>query len=172
MANLLALCLCTVILSAAPIQAQTSIGIMAGPVAATISGSYIESSNGLELGFSAQLVIDHRLGNRYTVMAGVGWIQKGGKKLRLADHDESTYGYQSSYVQIPVHFKAAFPISRHWSMAPFSGIFFAFNLSAKWKEGHRFEFKHDVDDNSPGGIYPVYNDFKTSFFNLLDFNER
>lgn len=133
------------------VSAQSSIGIMAGFTGGTISGSYIESSDGLELGFSGSLLVDTKIGSRFTLMAGAGWIQKGGKKLKLADNNETTYGYQSSYIQIPIYFKAAFPISRKWSIAPFSGVFFAFHGGTNWKEGEQFTFNNNVDENSPGG---------------------
>ena len=149
--KLVILCHAFAVFAAIPLYAQSSIGIMAGPTAATISGSYVESSSGLELGFSGGLVLDRQLGSRYILMSGIGWIQKGGKKLKLADHDESTIGYRFSYIQIPVYFKVLFPIANNWSIAPFSGVFFASNGGANWKEGHRFEFEETVDDNSPGG---------------------
>jgi len=132
-------------------NAQSSIGIMVGPTAATISGSYIESSDGLELGISGGLILDRQFGSRYILMSGFGLIQKGGRKLKLADRDESTIGYRFAYIQIPVYFKAVFPIGNSWSIAPFSGVFFAFNSGADWKEGERFEFEDSVDENSPGG---------------------
>jgi hypothetical protein len=143
--------ICLVVLPSGSVWAQSSIGIMAGPTGASMSGSYIESGSGLELGFSGGLVLDRQLGSRFILMSGIGWIQKGGKKLKLADYDESTIGYRFSYIQVPVYFKMLFPIANNWSIAPFSGVYFAFGGGADWKEGHRFGFEDTVDENSPGG---------------------
>jgi hypothetical protein len=139
-----------------PVQAQRShLGVLAGFATATVGGSYIEGSSGRELGFHAVGVIDREFNDRWAFETGISWIQKGGKKLILSDHAASgeTYGFQTSYLQIPLLIRAKFPISGGpWFIAPFAGIAIGANVGSKHKNGEAFEFEEEGSTaNSPGG---------------------
>jgi hypothetical protein len=135
-------------------HAQSHIGIMAGPSAGTMYGSYIKGTDGLELGFSANLTLDKHLGKDWEIVVGVGWVQKGGKKVQLSGFSsDSTYGFQSSYIEVPIVFRKKFKMTQNeWYIAPLAGLAVGFNGGCSWKEGHRFEFEEEpCDENTPGG---------------------
>lgn len=144
-------------LFASPLCAQRShLGLMAGFVGSSMSGSYIESSSGFEKGFHGMLSIDRELNSRWSIEAGFSWMQKGGSKLALSGVSEgdSTYGYQFSYIQLPILARLKFPISGGpWHIVPFAGVAIGSNAGGKYKNGDSFEFAEDakVDENSPGG---------------------
>lgn len=144
---------CILFFLSSPIYSQNNLGILVGPSAATMSGSYIKGSSGLEWGFAAFINIDKEFGDRWSFVTGINVIQKGGKKLMLAIHGDSTYGYQSMYLQLPLLIRAKFPFaSGKWYVAPYSGFFIGGNLSMAWKPGEQFEFEEEgADENSPGG---------------------
>jgi len=140
-------------LTSSSTHAQTSIGLMVGPTAAGMSGSYIEGTDGVELGIGATLVLDHQFGDRWALVTGVGWVQKGGKSVTLSSASDSAYGFQSSYLQVPLLARAALPISGGpWSIAPFVGVAIGLNVGCKHKSADQFEFEEEgCDENSPGG---------------------
>lgn len=144
------------LLSVSPLQAQKShLGLMGGFAGATMTGSYIRGSSGPEMGFHFFGMIDREFSERWALEAGVSWMQKGGKKLVLSDHsgEGETYGFQTSYLQVPVLARITFPISGGpWFFAPFAGAALGANVGCKHKEGDRFEFEEEpCDENSPGG---------------------
>jgi len=154
LAGLLALLM---VFIASPVCAQKShLGLMAGFVGATMSGSYIEGSNGFERGFHGMLSIDREFSNRWSIETGFSWMQKGGSKLALSgmNEDGATYGYQFSYIQVPILARLKIPISGGpWYFVPFAGVAIGTNASGKYKDGDSFEFEEEatVDENSPGG---------------------
>lgn len=145
------------VLFASPLFAQKShLGLVAGFVGATMNGSYIEGSSGLEKGFSGMLTIDREFNSRWSIEAAFCWMQKGGSKLALSgsDEDGATYGYQFSYLELPVLIRLKFPIAGGpWHVVPFAGMAIGTNAGGKYKDGDRFEFEEEatVDENSPGG---------------------
>ncbi|NIA31358.1 MAG: outer membrane beta-barrel protein [Actinobacteria bacterium] len=139
---------------ATPAHAQkSSINILAGPTAATLSGSYIQGSSGLEMGFSFWLTIERRFNSRWAFETGFGWVQKGGKKILLSGDDSQTYGFQTSYLQIPLLIRATFPIAGGpWYIAPYTGLAIGSNVGCKHKLSDELEFDEEpCDENSPGG---------------------
>jgi len=135
---------------------KSHLGLMAGFVGATMGGSYIEGSSGFERGFHGMLSIDREINDRWSIETGFSWMQKGGSKLALSglDEDGATYGYQFSYIQVPILARLKFPISGGpWHIVPFAGVAIGTNAGGKYKDGDRFEFEEDatVDENSPGG---------------------
>jgi hypothetical protein len=142
---------------AVPLQAQRShLGLMAGFAGASMSGSYIESSSGFEKGFHFFATIDREFNDRWSMETGISWIQKGGSKLALSglSADGATYGFQTSYLQVPILVRLNFPISNGpWHVVPFAGLAIGSNAGGKYKDGDRFEFEEDatLDENSPGG---------------------
>ena len=138
-----------------PTQAQRShLGVLAGFATATVGGSYIEGSSGREMGFHGMAVLDREFNDRWSLETGFGWMQKGGKKLTLSDHAASgeTYGFQSSYLEIPILIRAKFPIGGSWFIAPFAGIAIGANVGSKYKNGEAFEFEEEGStETSPGG---------------------
>ena len=83
-------------------QAQGShLGLLAGPTAATKTGDYVTASDGLELGFSFLATLDREFSRYWGIQVGVGWVQKGGKRLGFAGVPD-THGFQTSYVTFPV----------------------------------------------------------------------
>jgi len=137
---------------AAAVEAQKShIGILAGPTAATMTGSYISSKSGLELGFSFLATLDAEFGEHWGVAAGVGWYQKGGNKLQLADQDSGeTTGYQTSYLAVPITGRYKFRFSM-FSLAAYTGIEVGFGSSCQVKPGNQFEFDETCEEQTPGG---------------------
>lgn len=126
---------------------------MVGPTVASMSGSYIEATDGVELGVGAGLVLDHQFGDRWALVTGIGWVQKGGKSVTLSSAPDSSYGFQSSYLQVPLLARAALPLSGGpWSIAPFAGVAFGLNVGCKYKNADEFEFEEDgCDEDTPGG---------------------
>jgi len=132
-------------------EAQKShIGILAGPTASTMTGDYINSTSGLELGFSFLLTMDREFGDHWAFATAVGWMQKGGEKLELADQGGDQYGYSTSYVVVPLNVRYKFRFSR-FSLAPYTGIDIGVNLGCKVKPSSQFEFDETCEEGSPGG---------------------
>jgi hypothetical protein len=133
--------------------AKTRVGLMVGPTAASMSGSFIEQTDGVELGIAATIVLDQQLGERWSLVTGVGWVQKGGKSVVFASAPDSAYGFQSSYLQVPLLARAAFPISGGpWFIAPFAGMAMGLKVGCKYKNADHFEFEEDgCDESTPGG---------------------
>ena len=146
------LCLLTVIIPFT-VYAESHIGLMAGPSAATMRGDFIEGRNGSELGASFALTLDRELSDRWAFVTGIHMIQKGGKKLTLSSETGNTYGFQTMYLQVPLLARAAFALSDGpWYVAPFSGLAIGLNTSCKHKDGEQFEFEEEgCNEDSPGG---------------------
>ena len=131
---------------------QSHIGIMAGPTASTMTGDYITSTSGLELGFSFLLTLDREFGSHWAFATGVGWYQKGGEKLALADQGGDRYGYSTSYFVVPLKARYKFRLSK-FSLAPYTGIDVGFGLGCKVKPSTQFEFDDtcEEEEGTPGG---------------------
>lgn len=126
---------------------------MGGPTAATMSGNYIKSVDGRELGFSFTFSIDRKFGKTWAFVTGFSLVQKGGMHVELSTEPGQKYGYQSSYLQVPLLLRAAFPVfGGSWYIAPFSGLTVGTNAGLKYKDASRFEFEEEgANENSPGG---------------------
>lgn len=140
-------------LAATSAQAQRShLGILAGPTAGMMGGSYVDASTGVEMGFSFLATVDREFGDVFAVTLGAGWVQKGGRKLALADAGGDTYGYQTSYVQVPLSLSAKFRFSGgRLSLAPHAGVAVGFGMGCKVKPGDQFEFDDSCGTDTPGG---------------------
>lgn len=140
-------------LAATSAEAQRShLGILAGPTAGTMSGSYVDASSGVEMGFSFLATIDREFGDVLALTLGAGWVQKGGRKLALADAGGDTYGYQTSYVEVPLALSAKFRFaSGRLSLAPHAGVAVGFGMGCKVKPGDQFEFDETCGADTPGG---------------------
>ncbi|UCG86639.1 MAG: PorT family protein [Gemmatimonadota bacterium] len=133
------------------VEAQRShIGIQAGPTVSTMTGDYITSTSGLELGFSFLATLDREFGEHWGIEAGVGWYQKGGEKLELADEGGDRYGYSTSYLEVPLKVRYKFRFS-NFSLAPYSGVAIGLGLGCKFKPSEQFEFDDVCDEGTPGG---------------------
>ena len=132
-------------------EAQKShIGILAGPTASSMNGDYIVSTSGLELGFSFLATLDREFGDHWGFATGVGWMQKGGEKLELADQGGDRYGYSTSYLVVPLNARYKFRFSK-FSLAPYTGIDVGFSLGCKVKPSTQFEFDDTCEEGTPGG---------------------
>jgi hypothetical protein len=142
-----------VMLAAASAQAQRShLGLLAGPTAGMMGGSYVDASSGVEMGFSFLATLDREFGDVLALNIGVGWVQKGGRQLALADAGGDTYGYQTSYVQIPLSLSAKLRFSNdRISLAPHAGVAVGFGMGCKVKPGEQFEFDETCEADTPGG---------------------
>ena len=130
---------------------RSHVGIMAGPTAATMTSDYINSTSGLELGFSFLLTLDREFGDHWAFATGVGWMQKGGEKLELADQGGDRYGYSTSYLVVPLNARYKFRFSK-FSLAPYTGIDVGFSLGCKVKPSTQFEFDDTCEEEgTPGG---------------------
>ena len=129
---------------------QSHIGIQAGPTASTMNGDYIVSTSGLELGFSFLLTLDREFGDHWAFDTGVGWYQKGGEKLELADQGGDRYGYSTSYAVVPLKARYKFYFSK-FSLAPYTGVEFGFGLGCKVQPSTQFEFDDTCEEGTPGG---------------------
>ena len=135
-------------------HAQNHFTILAGPSIATMSGSYIKESGTREWGFTAWFLLDKEFNSRWSFEVGFGVVQKGAKNLLLStETSDSTYGYQTMYMQVPLLMKAKFPFANgKWFVAPYSGLAVSFNTGCKWKPGNQFEFEEEpCDETTPGG---------------------
>lgn len=141
------------LLNAAPAQAQHShLGLLAGPTAGTMTGSYVSSSSGLEMGFSFLATLDREFGNVFGLTVGVGWTQKGGQKLTLTDAGNETWGFRSQYFEVPVQAQAKFRFAGgRLSLTPHAGIAVGVALGCSYKPGEQFEFEGECDETTPGG---------------------
>ena len=143
------------LLAATSAEAQRShLGILAGPTAGMMSGSYVDASSGVEMGFSFLITLDREFGDILAVTVGAGWVQKGGRRLALADMADTvgTYGYQTSYVEVPVSLSAKFRLANgRLSLAPHAGLAVGFGMGCKWKHGEQFEFEGTCAADKPGG---------------------
>jgi hypothetical protein len=141
------------LLAATSAEAQRShLGILAGPTAGMMSGSYVDASSGVEMGFSFLATLDREFGDILAVTIGAGWVQKGGRRLALADRADTTYGYQTSYVEVPVSLSAKFRLANgRLSLAPHAGVAVGFGMGCKWKPGEQFEFEGTCAADKPGG---------------------
>ncbi len=133
-------------------EAQRShLGILAGPTAGMMSGSYVDASSGVEMGFSFLATLDREFGDVLAVTVGAGWVQKGGRRLVLAE-TVGTHGYQTSYVEVPVSLSAKFRLANgRLSLAPHAGVAVGFGMGCKWKPGEQFEFEGTCAADEPGG---------------------
>jgi hypothetical protein len=150
------LILLSVFLPASVLAQKSHLGLMAGFAGATMNGSYIEGSNGLEMGFHFFVTLDREFNDRWSIESGFSWIQKGGKELSLSGTSQggATHGFQTSYLQVPVLLRLKFPIAGGpWYVVPFAGAAIGTYAGGSYKEGNRFEFAEDatLDENSPGG---------------------
>ena len=127
---------------------------MVGPTAASMGGSYIESTQGFELGIAATIVLDHQFGDRWAVVTGLGWVQKGGK-VSHARPPLPTPPMDSNRHTCRYHFspRAALPVSGGpWFIAPFAGVAMGLKVGCKYKNAAQLEFEEDgCDEHSPGG---------------------
>ena len=63
-------------LAATSAEAQRShLGLLAGPTAGMMSGSYVDASTGVEMGFSFLATVDRGFGDVFALNLGVGWVQ-------------------------------------------------------------------------------------------------
>jgi len=132
-------------------EAQKShIGILAGPTASSMNGDYIVSTSGLELGFSFLATLDREFGDHWAFATGVGWYQKGGEKLELADQGGDRYGYSMSYLVVPLKARYKFRFSK-FSLAPYTGVEIGVGLGCKVKPSTQFEFDETCEEGTPGG---------------------
>lgn len=127
------------------------LGLLAGPTAATTTGSYVTASDGLELGFSFLATLDREFSRSLGVRVGVGWVQKGGKRLQITDAP-GTHGYQTSYVQFPlsVFGKVRIP-GTLLAVRPHAGFAVGLGMGCRYKPADRFEFEDRCDETTPGG---------------------
>lgn len=126
---------------------------MVGTTAATMSGDFIEGGDWLELGFAAGIAFDQQLSDRFSLVAGLSMIQKGGRRLQLSTDSDTTYGFQTAYLELPILVRAAFDISgRNWYLAPVAGLSVGYNLSCGHKPGDRLTFTKTCDEEAPGGV--------------------
>jgi hypothetical protein len=139
--------------AAAPAAAQGShIGLLAGPTASSISGSYVTDAGSRELGFSGFFIIDREFGSVWGMQLGFGWAQKGGDKVELASTPGQTWGYSTSYLAIPISVQAKFRFANgRLSLAPHAGITVGLGMGCKVKPGDQFEFEDTCDERTPGG---------------------
>jgi hypothetical protein len=153
LATIVVLVVGLIILAALPTRAQTNIGLMFGPTAGNMTGSYIRASDGFELGLTISLTLDYQFDNRWAIATGVAWIQKGGKKIVLSSVADSTYDFQSQYIQIPLLVRAALPISGgEWYLAPFAGVALNLNGGCQYKHSEQFEYEEEgCNETTPGG---------------------
>ncbi len=101
---------------------------------------------------SVLIAKERQLGQKWAVVTGLQFIQKGALKVEVPSEGVGTHGFQSAYVQVPVLGRVAFPLSggpRY--LAPFSGVALGFNLGCKSKDGDMFEFEDECDETRPGG---------------------
>ena len=140
-------------LAASSVEAQRShLGILAGPTAGLMSGSYVDASSGVEMGFSFLATVDREFGSLLALTVGAGWVQKGGRRLALADQGGDTYGYQTSYLQVPLSLAAKFRLANgRLSLAPHAGVAVGFGMGCKVKPGEQFEFDDTCAAETPGG---------------------
>ena len=108
------------------------------------------------MGFSGMLTIDREFNNGWSIETGFCWMQKGGKKLALSGltEDGATYGYQFSYLELPVLIRKKFSISGGpWHIVPFAGAAIGTYAGGKYKDGNSFEFGEEakLEENTPGG---------------------
>lgn len=126
-------------------------GIMAGPSLSAMTGSYIESSDGIEWGVNFRGNLDTRLFGSVWLSTGVSYIQKGGSKLTLSDEPE-TWGFVTNYIQFPVALRPEFRLGDGpWSIGPFTGLTLGLNTGCKVKPGDELEFNATCADTLPGG---------------------
>ena len=135
-----------------PAQAQSRISLIGGPTASSMNGSYVQSSDGVELGFSAGLLLERQFGDTWALVTGFLWVQKGGKRLALASTGQDTYGFVTQYLQVPILIMPGFAISGgSLYVGPFAGVGISANFGCKTKDGDRFEFEDDCEDNVLSG---------------------
>ncbi len=146
-----ALAVLLVAFSIFPVQAQSRIGLMAGPALGTMTGSFVDDS-GFEAGFTAGLLLEHQLGEKWAFVTGIQFIQKGALKVKVPSAGVGTHGFRSAYLQVPILGRVAFSLSGGpWHLAPFSGFAIGINVGCQSKDGDRFEFEDECDETTPGG---------------------
>ena len=128
-------------LLSAPAAAQSHIGILAGPTASRLSGSFVDDSEGSEVGVNFRVTFDSHLAGSVWLATGIAILQKGGRKVLLSGSSE-TFGFRSMYLQLPFLVRPQFQIAETpWFVAPFAGAGIAFNLGCSVKPGDQFEFE-------------------------------
>jgi hypothetical protein len=139
--------------AATPALAQRShIGLLAGPTASTISGSYVTDAGSRELGFSGYATLDREFGSVWGIQVGLGWSQKGTDDTELADTPGETWGFSTSYVDIPIALQAKLRFANgRLSLTPHAGIAIGASLGCKIKPGAQFEFEDTCDETTAGG---------------------
>jgi hypothetical protein len=139
--------------AAAPVAAQRShIGLMAGPTASTIAGSYVTDAGSRELGFSGMLTLDREFGRLWGISVGFGWTQKGTDETELADRPGETWGYSTSYVEMPISVQAKLRFAGgKLSLTPHAGFAIGAGLGCKIKPGTQFEFEDTCEETTAGG---------------------
>lgn len=125
---------------------------MGGPTFSTMNGSFIDGSDGIEVGFSAALRVDKSMGKNWSFVTGIQWIQKGGKRLELPGSGGEQHTFVTQYLQFPLMLRKSFAISDGpWHIAPFTGLNLGMGLGCKSKKGDVFEFDDPCDDASFSG---------------------
>jgi hypothetical protein len=140
-------------LAATAAKAQRShLGILAGPTAGMMGGSYVDASTGVEMGFSFLATLDREFGDVFALTLGAGWVQKGGRKLALTDQGGDTFGFRMSYVEVPLSLSAKFRFANgRLSLAPHAGMAVGFGMGCSVKPGEQFEFDETCAADTPGG---------------------
>jgi Outer membrane protein beta-barrel domain len=137
---------------AAPAAGQSYIGLMAGPTISSMTGSFIEQSDGFEWGVHLKGTFGTRLFGDTWLQTGVGFIQKGGSKLTLSTDDTMTYGFTTAYLQVPFLIRQEFhPGNGPWALGPIVGLSLGSNTGCKTKPGDELEFPYSCADSLPGG---------------------
>lgn len=116
-----------------------------------MTGSYITSKSGLELGFSFLATLDREFGDHWAFATGVGWYQKGGNKLQLSDQpDGEITGFQTAYVSVPLTGRYKFRFST-FSLQAYTGVEVGIGMGCQVKPGNQFEFDDTCEEDTPGG---------------------
>lgn len=142
-----------IVWAASPAAAQRShIGLLAGPTASMLSGSYVTDGGSMELGFSGMLTLDREFGRVWGVKVGLGWAQKGGDDTELADTPGETWGFSTSYFELPISVQARLRFANgKLSLTPHAGIAIGAALGCKVKPGTQFEFDDTCEETTAGG---------------------
>ena len=135
-----------------PVTAQAYFGITAGPTLSVMTGSFIEQSDGVEWGVEFNGRFETRLFGNTWFRTGLGFAQKGGSKLTLANGDTETYGFKTAYLRFPLVLRQEFTLGDGpWAIGPYAGFAIGSNSGCSVKPGEELEFPYTCADSLPGG---------------------
>ena len=128
-------------------DAQTYLGLTAGPTFAGLHGGLVSEADGA-YGVLVGADLQVEIGRSVVFDAELQWIQKGVSNVPL---DGEIVDFRNAYIEVPITFNLLFPIgSGGWSVGPYAGGAVGLNVNCDFRFEGESAYRLCQDD-TPGG---------------------